>query len=250
MDNAVTSCKLEQNEFKLLLKALTFLALACTDIEIRENLIHSRTDDKVVTYVIELPFQEKLSLTLMNIAQVVKILKTFEEQSVTIYEDEIYYTFHFEDKSVIRFRKPSVIANPYNKEKVDNILKNITLESFPVSVNLLNKIRATAFKFGCNIEARLSESKFLIRSLDNNIDVEIPVDVSQLSDSNKVNFFIHLHALPNVTFVEKAFLHVGLFTLETSSTPNVFYKIETLIKLSDHIIPFSALGVSSIIQDV
>jgi len=237
---------LSESEFDLLLKTLAFLATACTDIEIKNSEVHNRTDDNVVTYVMKLPFSENIDLTLANIANFVKMMKTFSGQPVEIEENERGYVIKFVNDDVrFVYTKPHSVNNWYNRHKVDPILKTLQFEQIDISPELLNKIRQLANKFGSDVTVNLVDGRIRLKSRDKQVTFEKEINVDNLN--NKFIFNILQHALPSIPFVEQASIHVAKFVPPNAISTedfNVFYKIETMVEINKSLIPFTVYGLA------
>lgn len=232
--------KLTQDELSLLIKTLASFAFAYTDIKIVNNEIFNKTNDAVVTFNLKFPFQENLNIEITDIPSFVKILKGFADSDVIIEEDQYFYTFSFPNNVKFQFRKADLIINPFNKDKVETLLKSVDLKSFDLDVTLFDKVRQLTHKFSQDLLVNLEDGHLEIKSKNNNINFTVDLPVS----SEPFKFYIIQNAFPPLTFIDKVTLSYGALQV-TSGAPTVLYKIDTFIDINKHTLPFSMIGVSS-----
>jgi hypothetical protein len=243
----VNQTKLTASDFQVFLKALTLLAKVCTDVELKDNRICVRTNDAVVTYHLQLPLSETIDhLQLVDIADVVKLLKGFTNQDVTLTDLDNYYLFKFEDDDVyFKFTKPQIINNPYNYDKVQRLLQNLNFDTVTIRGDLFDKIRSLVHKFGSDLLVDLENKQFLIKSKAKTTSFTKPIE--NLNTNLTHSFKILQNALPITSYVGD--VEIGFSEFDINGRTSIFYKISGPIQLGDSLVSLDVYGLSEIITD-
>ena len=236
---------LNESEFDLFIKALAMLTVSCTDVEIRENEIHVRTNDKVVTYHLKLPFQDQLTISLVNLPNVIKLLKTFSGQKAQIIELPDHYVFAFDGNVKLLFRKPSLVNNPYNKDKVQKLLDIVEFDHINLSAEDFNRIRILTHKFNSDLLIDFDNKE--IRLSTPSHDVKFTQSFDYNGDA-VYGFKIIQHALPSVNFVHDVRIDFGTFVPPGTNVESVLYVIDSVVELASSQIPFRIIGVSELYE--
>jgi len=242
---ALQTVTLNENEFSLFIKALTMLTISCTDVEIKDNEIHIRTNDKVVTYHLKLPFQEQLTISLVNLPNVIKLLKTFSGQKTQIIELPDYYVFTFEGDVKLLFRKPSLVNNPYNKDKVQKLLNIVEFDHIVLPANDFNRIRMLTHKFNSDLLIDFANKEISLSTQSH--DVKFTQSFDYNGDAVYA-FKIIQHALPSVNYVHDVKIEFGTFVPPGTNIESVLYVIDSVIELASSQVPFRIIGVSELIE--
>jgi len=241
----VKEVQLSPTQVKVLLKALAILAPSYSEIEIKEGRICNKSDDKVVTYKIDLPLPDSFEIIFIKLANMLKYLKDFSDYNLrVVYTDKFYFLiFEETDKegnlkevATFKLRKPDLVTNVYNYDKIQNLESFLQFTQITDDLELLNRIRTLAARFKNDVLVDLNEGKLKISDADKNVTFEKEVNVS----GKDLKFKIRQFALPTVELQEEAVLSYA--TLDNDGRTIVIYKLESLIDLNGHDVPITVYG--------
>jgi len=238
--------KLSPEEFTVLIKTLGFLATVCSDIEIKDSEICNKTNDKVVTYNLKLPFNDKINLSFASIANAVKVLKPFTDQTVEISETDTHNILHMvEDDVYFSFTKPITLVNPFNKDKIEALVNQLSFETIPIDINTLNRIRTLVHKFNSDLIVDLESGELRISNSSKDTAFSKKIDNTNLS--YKPKFRVLQHAFPTVQFVSNGTFSYAKFM--QNGQEYVIYMIETFIEINNSQIPFRVIGAAELVTE-